>query len=166
MPKYQKFEEVPAWRESARLYSAVLDLLEYSPSPFSPGFRHQLERAALAVSSNIAEGFERGGRPESLQCLGMARAAASEIRSMMAVVFDRPRLKEHGRQLEQIRTLSDSCARQVGAWIRSVEEGRRVQAEGSPADVPPATEEAARTVPQRPYRGSMSPPGPPSGRRA
>ena len=39
--------------------SWVLDLLEEPNVPFSPGFRNQLDRAALSVSNNIAEGFER-----------------------------------------------------------------------------------------------------------
>ena len=59
MPKYQKFEDLPVWQEAARLYNQVLDLLEESGGAFSPGFRNQLDRAALSVSNNIAEGFER-----------------------------------------------------------------------------------------------------------
>ncbi|MFA6545781.1 MAG: hypothetical protein WCS99_15290, partial [Limisphaerales bacterium] len=47
MAKYQKFEELPAWQEAARLYNAVLDVLEAPGCPFSPGFRNQLDRAAL-----------------------------------------------------------------------------------------------------------------------
>ena len=39
MPKYEKFEDLPAWQEGARLYNAVLDLLETSNPPFTPGFR-------------------------------------------------------------------------------------------------------------------------------
>jgi hypothetical protein len=28
MPKYTKFEDLPVWKEAARLYNRVLDLLE------------------------------------------------------------------------------------------------------------------------------------------
>ena len=59
MAKYQHFEELPVWQEAAKLYNAVLDLFEQSSVPLSPGFRNQLDRAALSVSNNIAEGFER-----------------------------------------------------------------------------------------------------------
>jgi hypothetical protein len=66
MPKYERFEELPVWQEAARLYNIVLDLFEEPALPFSSGFRHQLDRAALSVSNNIAEGFERSTTNELL----------------------------------------------------------------------------------------------------
>ena len=121
MPKYTKFEELPVWKEAARLYNRVLDLLEEPGVPLSPGFRNQLDRAALSVSNNIAEGFERVTTNELLSFLAIARGSGGEVRSMMAVVKDRPRLKPHLRHLQDIRALAESCARQLTAWTSSVE---------------------------------------------
>ncbi len=92
MPKYQHFEDTPAWQEAARLYNRVLDLLETHGSRFSSGFRNQLDRAALSVSNNIAEGFDRRTTAELEQFLGTARGSASEVRSMCLVVQARPGL--------------------------------------------------------------------------
>src|SRR6266446_6072989 len=66
MAKYQHFEELPVWLEAKRLYNVVLDLLEEPNVPLTPGFRNQLDRAALSVSNNIAEGFERSTTKELL----------------------------------------------------------------------------------------------------
>src|ERR1044071_8858379 len=93
MPKYQKFEDLPVWQEAARLYNKVLDLLEEPAVPLSSGFRNQLDRAALSVSNNIAEGFERVTTNELTSFLAIARGSGGEVRSMMAVVKDRPKLK-------------------------------------------------------------------------
>src|ERR1051325_10461399 len=93
MSKYQKFEDLPAWQEAARLYNRVLDLLEEPNVPLSPGYRNQLDRAALSVSNNIAEGFERVTTNELNCFLAIARGSSGEVRSMMAVVKDRPKLK-------------------------------------------------------------------------
>ncbi len=121
MPKYQKFEELPVWQEGARLYNRVLDLLEEPGLPLSPGFRNQLDRAALSVSNNIAEGFERVTTNELLCFLAISRGSSGEVRSMMAVVKDRPKLRRFIQHLQEIRQLSESCARQLTAWTASVE---------------------------------------------
>jgi len=121
MPRYEKFEELPVWQEAARLHNKVLDLLE-EPNPLlSPGFRNQLDRAALSVSNNIAEGFERVTTNELLSFLAIARGSAGEVRSMMAVVNTRPRFQRCTRQLQGIRDLAESCARQLTAWTSSIE---------------------------------------------
>ena len=121
MAKYQKFEDLPVWREAARLYNRVLDLLEEPHVPFTAGFRNQLDRAALSVSNNIAEGFERVTTNELNAFLAIARGSAGEVRSMMAVVKDRPKLKSILRQLQEIRALAESCAKQLTAWTASIE---------------------------------------------
>src|SRR5215831_1270774 len=90
MAKYQHFEELPVWQEAKRLYNAVLDLLEEPNVPLTAGFRNQLDRAALSVSNNIAEGFERSTTRELLAFIAIARGSAGEVRSMMALVRDRP----------------------------------------------------------------------------
>jgi len=121
MAKYTRFEDLPVWQEAARLYNRVLDLLEEPQVPLTPGFRNQLDRAALSVSNNIAEGFERMTTNELGAFLAIARGSAGEVRSMMAVVKDRPKLRPLVRRLQDIRTLAESCARQLTAWNISVE---------------------------------------------
>jgi len=108
MPNYQKFEDLPVWQEAARLYNRVLDLLEEPNIPLTPGFRNQLDRAALSVSNNIAEGFERVSTNELTAFLAISRGSSGEVRSMMAVVKDRPKLKAWIRRLLDIRALAES----------------------------------------------------------
>jgi four helix bundle protein len=120
MAKYQHFEELPVWQEAARLYNAVLDLLEEPGVPLTPGFRNQLDRASLSVSNNVAEGFERSTTSELLSFIAIARGSAGEVRSMMAVVKDRAKLKRYLSALQRIRTLAESCARQLTGWAGAV----------------------------------------------
>lgn len=49
MAKYEKFEDLPVWKEAARLYNRVLDLLEEPQAPLTPGFRNQLDRGPVGV---------------------------------------------------------------------------------------------------------------------
>src|ERR1051325_5164827 len=129
MAKYQRFEELPVWQEAARLYNTVPDLLEEPNVPLTPGFRKQLDRASLSVSNNVAEGFERSTTNELLSFIAIARGSSGEVRSMMAVVKDRPRLKRYLAALQKIRALAESCARQLTGWAGAVDklpfDGRR-----------------------------------------
>ena len=122
MAKYRRFEELPVWQEAARLYNLVLDLLEENGGLLSGGFRNQLDRAALSVSNNIAEGFERVTTNELLSFLAIARGSAGEVRSMIAVVQGWPRLKPVARHLGSIRTSAESCSRQITGWMASIDE--------------------------------------------
>ena len=109
------------WQTAARLYNSVIDLLEARALPFSGTFRNQLERAALSVSNNIAEGFERATTAELLCFLAIARGSGGEVRSMIALIKNRPGSAGLGRSLEEIRELADSCVKQLTAWTRSIE---------------------------------------------
>src|SRR6266704_6080181 len=83
---YERFEDLPVWQKAADLYEVTEDLLENDRFQASRGFRDQLDRAALSVSNNIAEGFERGTTNELLAFLYIARGSAGEVRSMMRVL--------------------------------------------------------------------------------
>ena len=122
MAKYQHFEELPVWQESSRLYNQVLDLLEKPTLALSGGFRNQLDRAALSVSNYIAEGLERFTTEQLLAFLSIARGSAGEVRSMIAVIKTRPKLQPYLGDLEKIRMLAESCARQLTAWTSSIED--------------------------------------------
>jgi four helix bundle protein len=120
MPTYKRFEDLPVWQESARLYHAVLDLFDPPGVPLSANFRNQLERAALSISNNIAEGFERNTTAELISFIGIARGSAGEVRSMVALIKTRPALHDRAEQLSKIYLLSDSCTRQLVMWAKSI----------------------------------------------
>ncbi len=121
IPKYEKFEDLPVWQQAACLYNAARDFLEKPNLPLTSRFRNQLDRAALSVSNNVAEGFERLSTAELLHFLSIARGFAGEVRSMMLVVKNRPSLKSFVRDLTRIQLLAESCAKQIVGWSGSIE---------------------------------------------
>jgi four helix bundle protein len=116
---YQRFEELPVWRTAADLYEATEELLEDDRFQASRGFRDQLDLAALSVSNNIAEGFERGTTNELLQFLYIARGSAGDVRSML--VLKERRAARVGwaadlkSQISDLKSLAESCSRQIRA---------------------------------------------------
>jgi len=118
---YERFEDVPVWQAAASLYDAAEDLLENESFHASRGFRDQLDRAALSVSNNIAEGFERGTTNELLAFLYIARGSAGEVRSMLTVKLRRVRPENIKSQLSKLISLAESCSRQLRGWADSLQ---------------------------------------------
>lgn len=122
MPTYQRFEDLPVWQAAADLYDRADDLLATAPPRLTRSFRDQLERAALSISNNIAEGFERGTTNELLAFLYIARGSAGEVRSMLTLLARRPWLAADLKsQISDLKALAESCSRQLRAWADSLQ---------------------------------------------
>src|SRR5688572_15444671 len=118
---YKRFEDLPVWQEGIRLAEAVYDLLEASENRISFSFRDQLERAALSISNNIAEGFERGTTAELLAFIYIARGSAGEVRSMLCLLYQRPKWANLKSEISNLKSVAESCSRQLRAWAESLQ---------------------------------------------
>ena len=88
MPTYESFEELPVWQNAREFVAEVYKSTRKTPFARDFGLRDQLQRAAVSVMNNIAEGFERRGQKEFVQFLSYAKASAGECRSMIYVASD------------------------------------------------------------------------------
>jgi len=97
-----RFEDLEVWKRSARLsaelYKATKDLRDW-------GYRDQLTRAGLSISSNIAEGYERESNLECIRFLSFAKGSCGEVRSQLYV----------GKKIEYLD------AKAASAWIEESE---------------------------------------------
>jgi len=120
--KYKRFEDLPVWNAAIDLAVKIYALTAKPEFASHPGLRDQIERAAVSVSNNIAEGFERGTNNELLMFLYILRGSAGEVRSMLCL-FER--LPLSGKLIEEIRDTklaAESCSRQLKAWINSLQD--------------------------------------------
>jgi four helix bundle protein len=122
---YQRFEDLPVWQKAAELYETTEDLLEDRTFKATRSFRDQLDRAALSVSNNVAEGFERGTTNELLQFIYIARGSAGEVRSML-VLKERRANKSRWpaavqSQITNLQSIAESCSRQLRGWADSLQ---------------------------------------------
>jgi four helix bundle protein len=119
---YQRFEDLPAWQQAIRLAEQVYALTADTAFRQQPSLRDQLERAAVSVSNNIAEGFERGTTAELLSFLYIARGSAGEVRSMLSLLERLPRFAHLKSQISDLKSIAESCSRQVRAWAAALQE--------------------------------------------
>ena len=113
---YSRFEEFRVWQEAIRLADGVCDIAEGRNWCGSQSLRNQLERAALSISNNIAEWFERRTTKGLLAFLYFARGSAGEVGSMLCFI-ERcqgfAKLKSH---ISDLKSTAESCSRQLRAW--------------------------------------------------
>ena len=84
--KYERFEQLPVWQAGIDLSVQVYSLAANPAFRRQRSLRDQIERAAVSISNNIAEGFERGTNQELLTFLYIARGSSGEVRSRLCLL--------------------------------------------------------------------------------
>lgn len=80
-----RFEELDVWK-NARSLSKDIYILTKDWSDYE--LKDQIRRAAVSISSNIAEGYDRGSKADFARFLYIARGSGSEVRSQLYLALD------------------------------------------------------------------------------
>lgn len=127
--KYDRFEDLKVWKDAPRFFVALSALTDDSSVRRKGDFADQLERAALSISNNIAEGFEAGTTELLLRYLYIAKGSAGECRSMLTVAGGLPHLVPLKGRLANLGSDAEEIGRQLGGWARQLQnsdiEGQR-----------------------------------------
>jgi four helix bundle protein len=119
--KYQRFEELPVWQAAIKLAVETYALTAVESFKGQRSLRDQLERAAVSVSNNIAEGFERGTTNELLMFLYIARGSAGEVRSMLCLLERLPAFENLKFEISNLKLQAENISRQLRAWADSLQ---------------------------------------------
>ncbi len=84
----EPFESTEAWKSARELTNLVYALCRREPLARDFGLRDQLQRAAVSVMNNVAEGWESLHGAEKRQAYNFARRSCGEVRSMSYVLLD------------------------------------------------------------------------------
>lgn len=94
MSAFSTFEEIECWQKARELTREVY--LHSKKGAFAKDFGlcDQIRRASVSILSNIAEGFERGGKVEFARFLTIAKGSAGEVRAQLYVAHDQSYIDE------------------------------------------------------------------------
>ena len=112
------FEDLIAWQKARPLTRTITELTSKPPVSRKFAFRDQIERAAVSVMSNIAEGYERGSRAEFHHMLSISKGSCAEVRSLLYVALDAGYVSE--AQFQALMGHATETARVIGALRASV----------------------------------------------
>ena len=77
------FKSLLVWQKAQGLAVAIYRVSQEGPLSRDFGLRDQMRRAAVSVSSNIAEGDERDTDKDAIRFLFIAKGSVAELRSQL-----------------------------------------------------------------------------------
>jgi four helix bundle protein len=106
-----KYKELRVWQKSMDLVIEVYNLTKSFPDTEKFGLISQMNRSAVSVPSNIAEGAGRNNPKEFYQFLGIAKGSLAELETQIEISR---RLKfQNNNDFEQLLELTDHVGRMI-----------------------------------------------------
>jgi four helix bundle protein len=94
MKNSSSYRDLLVWQKSIDLVSEVYKLTENFPKSEIYGLSSQMQRAAVAIPSNIAEGQKRAHKKEFMQFLYIAYGSGAELETQIEICKRLNKLKD------------------------------------------------------------------------
>ncbi len=114
----KRFEELVIWQKSRDFAKMIYSLTRTLAFAKDYGLKDQIQRAAVSVSSNIAEGFERNGNVEFTNFLFIAKGSCGEVRSQLYIAYDLNYITQV--QFEEAVSQSVELSKLIYSFIKSL----------------------------------------------
>ena len=85
---FRKFEEMEVWQDGRKIVSAIYAQASSGGLAKDFGMKDQMQRAAVSICSNVAEGYARRGNKELVKFLWIAKGSAAEVQSQLYNAMD------------------------------------------------------------------------------
>lgn len=112
------FRQLVAWQKAYGLTLAIYALTKNFPKEETYGLVSQIQRAAVSVPGNIAEGYERQHRKEYVQFLYIAKGSLGEIETYLMLGRDLGYIDE--ARYQEIRIMREEAGRVLAGLLKSL----------------------------------------------
>lgn len=119
-----RFRDLEVWRVSMDLVVKVYEITREFPKSEQFGLVSQLQRSAVSIPSNIAEGSGRGTKRDFAHFLDQARGSLFEVITQLEL----SRSLDFGNsdKIEATRIEYEILAMRVNALIRTLKDSKRI----------------------------------------
>ena len=117
MKRGHNFRELKIWKEAISVVKAVYVLSSNLPDTEKYGLKSQMNRAAVSIPSNIAEGTGRTSEKEFIHFLRIAVSSSYELETQLVLVEELFEIST-----EELRLKLNNLQPMIGAFIRSLKE--------------------------------------------
>ena len=116
--KLNSFKELIVWQKSIELVHETYSIAKKLPKAEMYGLCSQMQRAAVAIPSNIAEGYRRNHRPEFIQFLSIAISSAAELETQIVI----SKVEYPDADYSKAETLLDEIQKMLYAMISKLKD--------------------------------------------
>lgn len=113
--RIEKFEDLIVWQKARISVSEIYDKFKHNRD-FT--FKDQIQRAAVSIMNNIAEGFERRGNKELKHFLFIAKGSNAELRSMLYLALDLKYINDN--DFDYLYSKSLEIAKMLSGLIKAI----------------------------------------------
>lgn len=112
------FEKLEVWQDARVLVKIVYELVSKFPSKEMYGLSSQIQRAAVSVASNIAEGMGRNTEKEQVRFLEIAYGSLMETCCQLYLSLDLGYITKE--ELDNVRLDIDKVSNKINALSKSI----------------------------------------------
>lgn len=118
MQKIQSFTGLNSWREAHQFVLMIYKVSKKFPPDERFGLTNQIQRAAVSISSNIAEGFSRRSKKEKIQFYHISLGSLTEVQNQLLIAKDL--LYMEPRQFSSLAEQSVVVSKLINGLLKSV----------------------------------------------
>lgn len=122
MSGVKDFEDLIAWQKARVLTKNIYEATQKERFGRDFGLASQIQRAAVSIMANIAEGFARKNPNEFYHFVSIAKSSASEVRSHLYVGLDIRYITDV--EFKQLIEQTKEVERIVGGLLISIDRQR------------------------------------------
>ncbi|MBW1741779.1 MAG: four helix bundle protein [Deltaproteobacteria bacterium] len=111
-----RFKDLNVWQRAKELAVEVYKTTQTDPFRRDFSLRDQMRRAAVSISSNIAEGDERGSNKDGVRFLYIAKGSLAELQTQLEIAYEIGYLK--GETLEGLNEKCERVGKMLGSLIK------------------------------------------------
>ena len=115
MATFTRFEDIEAWQTGRELTKQIYAVSRERVFSLDFALRDQIRRAAISITSNIAEGFERQTTREFIRFLFIVKGSSGEVRSQLYCALDEEYLTQ--QSFDELFETVSSISRQIAGFI-------------------------------------------------
>jgi len=120
MARIERFEDIEGWKKGRELRRAVYRVSQRGEFARDFSLKDQIRRAAQSVTSNIAEGIERGGNREFIQFLSDAKGSCGEVRDQLYTALDESYVTQ--TEFDLLYTQALETSRLIGGFMKYLQQ--------------------------------------------